>query len=41
MYGMKPSTNEQRMKLRALIDGLASTNQTVAAQIAAAQKRVL
>src|SRR5215831_3407903 len=30
-YATSTFTNEQRLKLRALIDGLASTNQTVAA----------
>ena len=34
IYASSTFTNEQRLKLRALIDGLASTNQTVAAQIA-------
>ncbi len=35
VYATNTFTNEQRLKLRALIDALASTNQTVAAQIAA------
>src|SRR3954470_23437213 len=34
IYASSKFTNEQRLKLRALIDGLASTNQIVAAQIA-------
>ncbi|HKW29121.1 MAG TPA: hypothetical protein VJT54_07290 [Verrucomicrobiae bacterium] len=34
VYASSRFTNEQRLKLRALIDGLASTNQIVAAQIA-------
>jgi hypothetical protein len=34
VYASSTFTNEQRLKLRALIDGLASTNQIVAAQIA-------
>jgi len=34
IYASSTFTNEQRLKLRALIDGLASTNQIVAAQIA-------
>jgi len=34
LYASSTFTNEQRLKLRALIDGLASTNQIVAAQIA-------
>jgi hypothetical protein len=34
VYASSRFTNEQRFKLRALIDGLASTNQIVAAQIA-------
>jgi hypothetical protein len=40
IYATGAGTNEQRLKLRALIDGLASTNQAVAAQIAEAQKLV-
>jgi hypothetical protein len=36
IYASTTFTNEQRLKLRALIDGLASTNQIVAAQIARA-----
>jgi len=35
IYGRSRSTNEQHLKLRAMIDELARTNQTVAAQIAA------
>ena len=34
IYASSTFTNEQRLKLRAMIDGLASTNQIVAAQIA-------
>jgi len=34
VYASSTFTNEQRLKLRALIDGLASSNQIVAAQIA-------
>ena len=34
VYASSTFTNEQRLKLRALIDGLASTNRIVAAQIA-------
>ena len=34
IYGSSTFTNEQRLKLRAMIDRLASTNQIVAAQIA-------
>jgi hypothetical protein len=34
VYASSRFTNEQRLKLRAMIDGLASTNQVVAAQIA-------
>jgi len=34
IYASSEFTNAQRLKLRALIDGLASTNQIVAAQIA-------
>ena len=34
IYASSTFTNEQRLKLRALIDGLASTNRIVAAQIA-------
>lgn len=35
IYDTSTITNEQRLKLRAMIEGLARTNQTVAAQIAA------
>ncbi len=35
IYATSRFTNEHRLKLRAMIDGLASRNQTVAAQIAA------
>jgi hypothetical protein len=38
VYASSTFTNEQRLKLRALIDGLASTNQIVAAQIAREMK---
>ncbi len=38
VYASSTFTNEQRLKLRALIDGLASTNQIVAAQIAKEMK---
>jgi hypothetical protein len=38
VYASSEFTNEQRLKLRALIDGLASTNQIVAAQIAKEMK---
>jgi len=34
VYASSRFTNEQRLKLRAMIDGLASTNHVVAAQIA-------
>ena len=34
IYASSTFTNEQRLKLRAMIEGLASTNQVVAAQIA-------
>lgn len=34
IYASSTLTNEQRLKLRAMIDGLASTNQVVAAHIA-------
>ena len=34
VYASSTFTNEQRLKLRAMIDALASTNQIVAAQIA-------
>jgi len=34
VYGSSRFTNEQRLKLRAIIDGLASSNKVVAAQIA-------
>jgi hypothetical protein len=34
IYASSTFTNEQRLRLRALIDGLASTNRMVAAQIA-------
>jgi hypothetical protein len=34
IYASSTFTNEQQLKLRAMIDGLASTNQIVAAQIA-------
>ncbi len=34
IYASSTFTNEQRLKLRALIDGLASTNQIVADQLA-------
>jgi hypothetical protein len=34
IYASSTFTNEQRLKLRELIDGLARTNQIVAAQIA-------
>jgi hypothetical protein len=34
LYASSTFTNEQRLKLRVLIDGLASTNQIIAAQIA-------
>ena len=34
IYASSTFTNEQRLKLRALVDGLARTNQIVAAQIA-------
>jgi hypothetical protein len=35
IYDTSTITNEQRLSLRAMIEGLARTNQTVAAQIAA------
>jgi hypothetical protein len=38
VYASSTFTNEQRLKLRAFIDGLASTNQIVAAQIAREMK---
>ena len=38
VYASSTFTNEQRLKVRALIDGLASTNQIVAAQIAEEMK---
>jgi hypothetical protein len=38
VYASSAFTNEQRLKVRALIDGLASTNQIVAAQIAKEMK---
>jgi hypothetical protein len=38
VYASSEFTNAQRLKLRALIDGLASTNQIVAAQIAKEMK---
>jgi hypothetical protein len=39
VYASSTFTNEQRLKVRALIDGLASTNQIVAAQIAEEMSR--
>ena len=38
IYASSEFTNEQSLRLRALIDGLASTNQIVAAQIAKEMK---
>jgi hypothetical protein len=38
IYASSEFTNAQRLKLRALIDGLATTNQIVAAQIAKKMK---
>ena len=39
VYASSTFTNEERLKLRAMIDALASTNQIVAAQIAKDRKK--